>query len=91
MRWSMPCPHCGARGIARGKEQTDELHWIVDFQCDSVTCGHTYRTALTIEPAVTPVPKVSQRQTLSLFDDSPDDAVGSDGGDEPSPENLKGV
>ncbi|WP_184010745.1 MULTISPECIES: ogr/Delta-like zinc finger family protein [unclassified Paraburkholderia] len=70
MRWTMPCPCCGARGIARAMQQTSALRWTVDFQCDRVTCGHTYRTELTMLPA-TPVQKAKRRDTLQLFDDLP--------------------
>ncbi|NML31803.1 ogr/Delta-like zinc finger family protein [Paraburkholderia antibiotica] len=70
MRWTMPCPCCGARGIARAMLQTSDLCWTVDFQCDRVTCGHTYRTELTMLPAA-PVQRVERRDTLSLFDDLP--------------------
>ncbi|MBB5469188.1 hypothetical protein HDG32_005335 [Paraburkholderia sp. CI2] len=50
--------------------QTSALCWTVDFQCDRVTCGHTYRTELTMQPAA-PVQKVARRDTLQLFDDLP--------------------
>ncbi len=69
----------------------DELHWTVDFQCDNVTCGHTYRTTLTLQPDVLPVPKAAPRETLSLFEDSPDDMADRPDGDETSPDNIKGV
>ncbi|MBR8314595.1 ogr/Delta-like zinc finger family protein [Burkholderia dolosa] len=48
MRFSMKCPHCGGRGVARAIQRLNDRTptWIIDFQCDSVVCGHTYRTQL---------------------------------------------
>ncbi|MFP3529480.1 ogr/Delta-like zinc finger family protein [Burkholderia sp. SIMBA_042] len=90
MRWTMPCPHCGARGIARAMLRTSDLCWNVDFQCDNVLCGHTYRTALTMTPAEQPVRRAERQGSLSLFDDAPEGGSVSDDGDIPSPGYLKG-
>ncbi|VWB34204.1 bacteriophage transcriptional activator-related transcription regulator protein [Burkholderia lata] len=89
MRWTMPCPHCKARGIARVMLRTSDLCWNVDFQCDNVLCGHTYRTALTMTPEG-PVQRTERRESLSLFDDSPDSGSVSDDGDASSPGYFKG-
>jgi hypothetical protein len=90
MRWTMPCPHCGTRGIARVKRRTSDLCWNVDFQCDNVLCGRTYRTALTLMPAVTPVPKAMRHETRSLFDDSPEGEPMCSVGEMHSPTYLEG-
>ncbi|WP_236078186.1 ogr/Delta-like zinc finger family protein [Paraburkholderia nemoris] len=29
-------------------EKESQIAWKIDFQCDDVTCGHTYRTRLLI-------------------------------------------
>nr|WP_269113213.1 ogr/Delta-like zinc finger family protein [Burkholderia territorii] len=77
----MPCPHCGARGIARAMLRTSELCWNVDFQCDNVLCGHTYRTALRMTPAEQPVRRAERRESLSLFGESQDSRFVFDEGD----------
>jgi hypothetical protein len=48
MRLTIVCPHCNARGVARAMEKESSVAWKIDFQCDDVTCGHTYRTRLLI-------------------------------------------
>lgn len=48
MRLTIVCPHCNSRGIARAMEKESSVAWKIDFQCDDVTCGHTYRTRLLI-------------------------------------------
>jgi len=50
MRITIVCPHCNSRGIARAMEKESRIAWKIDFQCDDVTCGHTYRTRLLITP-----------------------------------------
>ena len=57
MRSTIACPHCGARGIARSLEQKDPLAWEIDYQCDNVVCGHTYRARLEMTPAEPPQPR----------------------------------
>ncbi|WP_415867853.1 ogr/Delta-like zinc finger family protein [Burkholderia ubonensis] len=54
MRFTIACPHCGARGIARSLEQKAPLAWEIDYQCDNVVCGHTYRARLEMTPAEPP-------------------------------------
>ncbi|MGQ7934720.1 ogr/Delta-like zinc finger family protein [Paraburkholderia sp. D1E] len=66
MRFSIACPHCGARGIARAMEKTSDTLWTIDFQCDDVTCGHTYRTRLEMYPPQFPIPKRARPETLAL-------------------------
>ncbi|APF94908.1 ogr/Delta-like zinc finger family protein [Burkholderia pseudomallei] len=51
MRFTIACPHCGARGIARVLEQKSALAWEIDYQCDDVVCGHTYRARLEMTPS----------------------------------------
>ncbi|XBO30374.1 hypothetical protein ABIS02_23485 [Paraburkholderia fungorum] len=34
-------------------EKESQIAWKIDFQCDDVTCGHTYRTRLLITPGKT--------------------------------------
>ncbi len=51
MRLTIVCPHCNSRGIARAMEKESPVAWKIDFQCDDVTCGHTYRTRLLIRLA----------------------------------------
>ncbi|RQS10095.1 transcriptional regulator [Burkholderia sp. Bp9002] len=63
MRFTIACPHCGARGIARSMEQQSDTVWLIDYQCDDVTCGHTYRTRLEMEPPELPIPKRPRRET----------------------------
>nr|WP_279609272.1 ogr/Delta-like zinc finger family protein [Burkholderia diffusa] len=48
----MSCVHCGARGIARAmaKDQHEPMTWYIDYQCDNVYCGHTYRVRLKMTP-----------------------------------------
>ncbi|WP_406867657.1 ogr/Delta-like zinc finger family protein [Paraburkholderia fungorum] len=53
MRITIVCPHCSTRGIARAMEKESQIAWKIDFQCDDVTCGHTYRTRLLITPGKT--------------------------------------
>ncbi|QUN53146.1 ogr/Delta-like zinc finger family protein [Burkholderia cenocepacia] len=70
MRWTMPCPHCKARGIARAMEKVSDTEWLIDFQCDQVTCGHTYRTRVQMAPPEFPVPKRQRRGTKEFeFDE----------------------
>ncbi|WP_422879686.1 ogr/Delta-like zinc finger family protein [Paraburkholderia terricola] len=39
--------HCDAGQYKRLGLALEELsHWEIDFKCDDVTCGHTYRTRL---------------------------------------------
>jgi hypothetical protein len=66
MRFTIACPHCGARGIARAMEKESDTAWMIDFQCDDVTCGHTYRTRLEMYPPEVPIPKRARAETLSL-------------------------
>ncbi|AOK63524.1 transcriptional regulator [Burkholderia ubonensis] len=63
MRFTIACPHCGARGIARSMEKQSDIVWLIDYQCDDVTCGHTYRTRLEMEPPELPIPKRPRRET----------------------------
>ncbi|KWC13779.1 ogr/Delta-like zinc finger family protein [Burkholderia ubonensis] len=63
MRFTIACPHCGARGIARSMEKLSDTVWLIDYQCDDVTCGHTYRTRLEMEPPELPIPKRPRRET----------------------------
>lgn len=51
MRFTIACPHCSARGIARVLEQKGQLVWEIDYQCDNVVCGHTYRARLGLDVA----------------------------------------
>nr|WP_275423980.1 ogr/Delta-like zinc finger family protein [Burkholderia pseudomallei] len=51
VRFTIACPHCGARGIARVLEQKSALAWEIDYQCDDVVCGHTYRARLEMTPS----------------------------------------
>ncbi|WGS54913.1 ogr/Delta-like zinc finger family protein (plasmid) [Paraburkholderia sp. D15] len=69
MRFTIACPHCGARGIARAMEKRSETDWEIDFQCDDVTCGHTYRTRLEMRPPVLPIPRRPRRITAELLFD----------------------
>ncbi|KVR77336.1 ogr/Delta-like zinc finger family protein [Burkholderia ubonensis] len=66
MRFTIACPHCGARGIARSMEKQSDTVWLIDYQCDDVTCGHTYRTRLEMEPPELPIPKRPRRETQEL-------------------------
>lgn len=63
MRFTIACPHCGARGIARAMEKKSDTEYEIDFQCDDVTCGHTYRTRLEMFPPELPIPKRQRRDT----------------------------
>jgi len=70
MRFTIRCPHCGARGIARAIEKESLTSWMIDFQCDDVTCGHTYRTRVEMFPPESPIPCRARRETAALeFDD----------------------
>ncbi|WP_176058269.1 ogr/Delta-like zinc finger family protein [Paraburkholderia sp. BCC1876] len=66
MRFTIACPHCGARGIARAMEKKSCTQWEIDFQCDDVTCGHTYRTRLEMFPPELPIPERLPRKTEAL-------------------------
>ncbi|WLE59258.1 ogr/Delta-like zinc finger family protein [Burkholderia plantarii] len=66
MRFTIHCPHCGTRGIARAMEKVSEVEYLIDFQCDEVTCGHTYRTRIQFEPPELPIPKRKRRDTQEL-------------------------
>ena len=66
MRFTIACPHCSARGIARAMEKKSETEWEIDFQCDDVTCGHTYRTKLEMYPPEVPIPKRARRATQAF-------------------------
>jgi hypothetical protein len=66
VRFTIKCPHCGARGIARSIEKVSPTSWLLDFQCDDVTCGHTYRTQLDMYPPETPIPQRARRETAAL-------------------------
>ncbi|WP_175773416.1 ogr/Delta-like zinc finger family protein [Paraburkholderia phenazinium] len=66
MRFTIACPHCSARGIARAMEKKSVTDWEIDFQCDDVTCGHTYRTKLEMFPPELPIPKRPRRSTTEL-------------------------
>ncbi|SOE91844.1 Ogr/Delta-like zinc finger [Burkholderia sp. D7] len=66
MRFTIACPHCSARGIARAMEKKSETEWEIDFQCDDVTCGHTYRTKLEMYPPEVPIPKRERRATQAF-------------------------
>lgn len=66
MRFTIACPHCGARGIARGLEQKALLAWEIDYQCDDVVCGHTYRARLEMTPAAPVLPRVRPGQQMQL-------------------------
>ncbi|MDR5797461.1 MULTISPECIES: ogr/Delta-like zinc finger family protein [unclassified Caballeronia] len=66
MRFTIACPHCGARGIARAMEKVTDTEYQIDFQCDDVTCGHTYRTRLEMFPPELPIPKRPRRDTQEL-------------------------
>ncbi|MFM0699508.1 ogr/Delta-like zinc finger family protein [Paraburkholderia sediminicola] len=66
MRFTIACPHCGARGIARAMEKESDIAWMIDFQCDDVTCGHTYRTRLEMFPSELPIPKRGRRLTAQF-------------------------
>lgn len=90
MRFSMPCPHCGARSIARALEKLSDTQWLVDFQCDNVRCGHTCRTGIEMIPPVLPIPKRPRRETLPLFGESPDGRAVDVIGDASSPGMMKG-
>lgn len=69
MRFTIACPHCSARGIARALQQESETCWLIDYQCDDVMCGHTYRARLEMFPPETPIPKRARRSTAELFGD----------------------
>jgi len=68
VRFTIACAHCGARGIARALERKSETHYEIDFQCDDVTCGHTYRTRLEMYPPELPIPTRPQRAAPGLFE-----------------------
>ncbi len=66
MRFTMACPHCGSRGIARALEKVSDVEYLIDFQCDEVTCSHAYRTRIQMEPPELPIPKRPRRVTSEL-------------------------
>jgi hypothetical protein len=66
VRFTIACPHCNARGIARAMEKALDTVWMIDFQCDDVTCGHTYRTRLEMYPPEVPIPKRRRLETIAL-------------------------
>lgn len=70
MRFSIPCPYCGTRSIARALEKLSDTSWLIDFQCDNVRCGHTYRTRIELDSSGKPVTRSARRGTLSLFEDT---------------------
>ena len=47
-------------------EKKSETEWEIDFQCDDVTCGHTYRTKLEMYPPEVPIPKRERRSTKTF-------------------------
>ncbi|WP_304992252.1 transcriptional regulator [Burkholderia plantarii] len=47
-------------------EKVSEVEYLIDFQCDEVTCGHTYRTRIQFEPPELPIPKRKRRDTQEL-------------------------
>jgi hypothetical protein len=47
-------------------EKKSETEWEIDFQCDDVTCGHTYRTKLEMYPPEVPIPKRERRATQTF-------------------------
>lgn len=67
MRFSIACPHCRSRSIARAMEKLSDTAWLIDFQCDNVRCGHACRTRIDLIPPVVPIPKLGRRQSLPLF------------------------
>jgi hypothetical protein len=70
MRFTIACPHCDTRGIARTTEKESDTVWMIDFQCDNVTCGHTYRARLQMFPPKLPIPKRSRPETIGFqFDE----------------------
>ncbi|KFX61031.1 transcriptional regulator [Burkholderia sp. K24] len=66
MRFTITCPHCGARGIARAMEKVSGTEWMIDFQCDDVTCGHTYRSRLEMHPPTLPIPVRRRPETMAF-------------------------
>ncbi|MFM0367883.1 Ogr/Delta-like zinc finger protein [Paraburkholderia aspalathi] len=66
MRFTIACPHCGARGIARAMKKESVTVWMIDFQCDDVTCGHTYRTRLEMFPPVVPIPMRKRNEPMEF-------------------------
>lgn len=47
-------------------EKVTDTEYQIDFQCDDVTCGHTYRTRLEMFPPELPIPKRPRRDTQEL-------------------------
>jgi ribosomal protein L37AE/L43A len=46
--FSLTCAHCGTKGVARALKRVQRSVWLIDYQCDNVTCGHTYRARLAV-------------------------------------------
>ncbi|WP_186078698.1 ogr/Delta-like zinc finger family protein [Burkholderia gladioli] len=75
MRFTIACPYCDTRSIARALEKLSDTAWLVDFQCDNVRCGHTCRTQIDLDPPTVPIARRARRGTMPLFEDAAPGAV----------------
>ncbi|GGY12760.1 transcriptional regulator [Massilia dura] len=42
MRFSIDCPHCDTRAIARSSHKLSDTMREITFACPNVECGHTF-------------------------------------------------
>ncbi|USX10858.1 transcriptional regulator [Paraburkholderia fungorum] len=47
-------------------EKVSGTEWMIDFQCDDVTCGHTYRSRLEMHPPTLPIPVRRRPETMAF-------------------------